>query len=151
MPPPTPLHPDRQIKGMAPCNKPFPACPYVERGKEVKIDEESIWTINRKVSCDTFNCIYMIQCKKNRCDERYIGQTKRLIKLRIAEHRGYVTNQVMNRATGSHFNLPGHSLADLKLTILEQVKYQDEDYRKEREIYFINKFNTFYQGINREM
>ena len=150
VPSPRPLHPKRPIKGMAPCNKPYPACPYVERGKEVKIDEERAWKINRKINCDTFNCIYMIQCKKNRSEERYIGRTKRIIKFRIAEHWANVTNQVLNRATGSHFNLPGHSLADLKFTILEQVKYQDEDYRREREFYFINKFNTFYQGINRE-
>ena len=32
----------------------------------------------------------------------------------MAEHRGYVTNQVLNRATGPHFSLLGHSLADLK-------------------------------------
>ena len=95
--------------------------------------------------------IYMIQCKKYRCEERYIGQTKIIVKFRMAEHRGYITNQVINRATGSHFNLPGHSLADLKFTILEQLKYQYEEYGREREIYFINKFNTFYQGLNREI
>lgn len=64
---------------------------------------------------------------------------------------GYITNQVISRATGAHFNLPGHSLADLKFTILEQVRYNDEEYRREREKYFINKFNTFYHGINREI
>ena len=31
---------------------------------------------------------------------------------------------------------------------LERVKKNDESYRKERETYFINKFNTFYRGIN---
>ena len=86
VPPPRPLHPKRQIKGMAPCNKPCPACPYVERGNEVKIYEERAWKINRKINCDTFNWIYMIQCIKNRCEERYIGLTKRIIKFRIAEH-----------------------------------------------------------------
>ena len=151
MPPPVPLHPKRELKGMAPCKKACTACPYVDRGRKVKIDSENTWSINREVNCETFNCIYMIQCKKNNCEERYIGQTKRIIKFRIADHRGYITNQVLSRATGSHFNLPGHSLADLKFTILEQVRYNNEDYRREREIYFINKFNTFYQGINREI
>ena len=151
VPHPVPLHPKRELKGMAPCNKACTACPYVERGREVKIDGENTWNINRKVNCETFKCIYMIQCKKNRCEEKYIGQTKRIIKFRIADHRGYITNQVISRATGSHFNLPGHSLADLKFTILEQVRYNDEDYRRKREIYFINKFNTLHQGFNREL
>ena len=121
------------------------------RGREVKIDGENTWSINRKVNCETYNCIYMIQCKKSRCEEKYIGHTKRIIEFRIADHRGYITNQVISRATGAHFNLPGHSLADLKFTILEQVRYNDEEYRREREKYFINKFDTFYHGINREI
>ena len=48
------------------------------------------------------------------------------------------------------FNLPGHCLADLKAIILEQVKFNDEIYRLEREKYLINKFNTIHQGLNKE-
>ena len=55
-----------------------------------------------------------------------------------------------DRATGAHFNLPGHSLADLKITILEQVKKTDIDYRKEREHYFINMFDAYHKGMNRQ-
>ena len=93
----------------------------------------------------------MIQCQKDKCKEKYIVQTGRLLKFRIAEHRSYINNQVTSKATGAHFNLPGHSLADMKFTVLEQVKYNDEAYRRERESYHINKFNTFFQGLNRDM
>ena len=72
------------------------------------------------------------------------------MKHRLSEHWGYVYNQVKSVATGEHFNLPGHSLANIKITILEQVKKNDILYRKEREKYLINKFNTYYQGLNRE-
>ena len=78
---------------------------------------------------------------------RYIGETSRILKFRLAEHRGYVNNGD-DTATGEHFNLPGHSLSDLSITILEQVKKKDDLYRKEREKYFIRKFNTFYRGLN---
>ena len=44
----------------------------------------------------------------------------------------------------------GHSLADMKMVILEKVKKNDELYRKEREHYFIRKFNTYYKGLNRQ-
>ena len=44
-----------------------------------------------------------------------------MLKSRLAQHRGYVQNNI--EATGQHFNLPGHSLADLMVTILEQVKH----------------------------
>ena len=52
--------------------------------------------------------------------------------------------------TGAHFNLPGHSVSDLSATVLERVKINDISYRKEREKYLINHFNTYYQGINRQ-
>ena len=73
----------------------------------------------------------------------YIGQTGRLMKFRIADHRGYIQTQVTSKATG-------HRLANMKFTILEQVKYNDIMYREERESYFINKFDTFHHGMNRE-
>ena len=51
-------------------------------------------------------------------------------------------------ATGAHFNLPGHSVSDLSATVLEQVKINDITYRKEREKYLLNHFNTYYRGIS---
>ena len=87
---------------------------------------------------------------KQNCNARYIGQTQRFLKHHIADHRGDISNQVTSKATGAHWSLPGHSLALMKFTVLEQVKYNSEPYRKERETYFINKFNTFYKGVNQE-
>ena len=130
---------------MGNCGEACTACPYVLKGKAVKINK-----IERKVNCNTFNCIYMIQCSKDNCNKRYIGQTGRLLKFRIADHRGYIQNQVTSKATGTHWNQPGHSMADMKFTVLEQVKYNDRNYREERETYFINKFDTFYSGLNKE-
>ena len=72
------------------------------------------------------------------------------LKHRVAEHRGYISNQVTSRATGAHWNLPGHSLAHLKITVLEQSRSRDEEYIREREKYFIRKFDTFNNGINQE-
>ena len=135
---------------MARCGKTCTACPFVMERKNIKIDKENCWKIDRQVSCNTFNCIYMIECDKDQCKKRYIGQTGRILKFRIAEHRGYISNQVTSKATGAHFNLPGHSLANMKFTVIEQVRYNSEPYRREREIYHINKFNSFYKGLNRE-
>ena len=73
----------------------------------------------------------------------YIGETKRVLKFRLDDND-------VNNATGSHFNQPGHCLADLSVTILEQVKKYNDSYRKEREEYFIRKFNTFHNGINKK-
>ena len=79
--------------------------------------------------------------------QRYIGTTGRQLKHRLAEHRGYISNLVLSRATGAHWNQPGHSLADLKIVILEQSKNSSE-----REKYFIRRFDTFFiLHINREV
>ena len=85
----------------------------------------------------------MLEYQKDTCKSRYIGTTGRQLKQRLADHRGYIINQVFSKATGAHWNLPGHSLADMKVIILEQSKSQDEEYRLEREKYFIRIFDTY--------
>ena len=64
VPPLPPLHPRRVIKGMAKCGQSCSACPYVKSGREIRINEKETWKINRKVTCDTFNCVYLIHCEK---------------------------------------------------------------------------------------
>jgi hypothetical protein len=81
---------------------------------------------------------------------KYIGETKQTLKFRLADHRGYINNQDLSKATGEHFNSPGHSLSDLNITVLEKVRQKEDLYEKEREKYFIRKFNTFYRGLNRQ-
>ena len=44
-----------------------------------------------------------------------------MLKFRLDDHRGYVNTRADN-ATGLHFIQPDHSLAYLRVTILEQVK-----------------------------
>ena len=69
---------------------------------------------------------------------------------RLADHRGYVNREYIDTATGAHFNQPGHDLSHLTVTVLEQMKNKDTLYRKEREKYFVNKFNTLYKGMNKQ-
>ena len=42
------------------------------------------------------------------------------------QFKGYIFNLVTDRATGAHWNLPGHSLVNLKVIILEQTKRNNE-------------------------
>ena len=93
----------------------------------------------------------MIECTKENCEEsKYIGETGRLFKFRLAEHRGYIVNKDESQATGLHFNLPGHTLAHMKATVLELVNRNSEEYRKEREKFYIRKFNTYHRGLNKQ-
>ena len=101
------------------------------------------------LNCNSYNIVYAIVCKKETCKQIYLGETKRTLKSRLAEHRGYVANNDTT-ATGQHFNSPGHSIADLSITVIEQVKKNNLLYRKEREEHHIRKFNTLYKGLNRK-
>ena len=82
--------------------------------------------------------------------KRYIGFTTKEFRERMCQHLGYVRNKTLSKATGEHFNLPGHNKNNMKFTILEKVRSADPLYGREREKYHIRKFNTFYAGINRE-
>ena len=130
------------------CSKSCSTCPYIKEGDEIKVDHQSSWKIMKRVTCESYNIIYILDCEK--CGKKYIGSTIRQLKHRVSEHKGYILNQVTSRATGAHWNLPGHSLANLKVTVLEQSRSRDEEYIREREKYFIRKFDTFNDGINRE-
>ena len=92
----------------------------------------------------------MIECDKQNCKQRYIGETERTLNERFTEHKGYVKNKHLNQATGSHFNEPGHGLENMKVIIIEKSKQTNEPFRKEREKFFIQKFNTFKSGLNKK-
>ena len=127
--------PKRHMFGMRKCGKQCTACPFIRECKEVKSKENFKWKINNYVTCDTYNIIYLIQCNKESCMLQYIGESGRSLKLRLADHRGYINNEHMNQPTGAHFNLPGHSISNMNISIIEKVKMKDSAYRKEREKY----------------
>ena len=63
-----------------------------------------------------------------------------MLKFSLADHCGYVRNQTLDKATGEHLSLPGHSLSDLSITFIEQNKRNNIFHKKEREEYHINGF-----------
>ena len=138
----------RKNPGMKKCGNWCTACPYIKEGKSVKINGQKTWKINRNVNCESTNIVYLIECSK--CSERYIGESYRSLKSRLADHRGYINQDLVDTATGAHFHTPGHNLSHLTITILEQPKNKSDNYRKEREKYLINLFNTYYRGMNKQ-
>ena len=71
-----------------------------------------------------------------------------MLKFSLADHCGYVRNRTLDKAKGEHFSFPGHSLSYLSITVIVQSKRNNNLYRKEREEYHVNSFNTFYKGLN---
>ena len=105
--------------------------------------------MNKRYTCESYNVIYLIECENDNCKLLYIGQTKRALKYRLAEHPGYVNQNITDTSTGSHFTSLD-SQANMKITVLERVKKNDKNYREVRESYLINKFNTYYDGLNKK-
>ena len=91
------------------------------------------WKINKQLDCQSYNLVYAIFCSKENCQQVYIGETKRMLQTCVADHHDYVSKGRTDKATGAHFNMPGHSLADLRVSIIEQTRGKSAEYRKERE------------------
>ena len=72
-----------------------------------------------------------------------------MLKDRFLEHKGYANTNNQTKATGLHFNQKGHSVSNMKITVIERVFSQNPLFRKQREKMFIQKFNTKYKGLNR--
>jgi len=138
----------RWMNGNKKCTNYCIICPYVKETKEVK-GTHLKWKMKTQITCQSSNLVNMISCQKENCKLNYISESERTIKDRICEHLGYIRTKKVNQATGYHFNLPGHSQADLKVIGLEWIFNRDPLYRKDRESYIIRKFNTFYSGMNR--
>ena len=128
---------------MKKCGKPFCGlCPFVKEGKKVEMGNR-IWYITRHLNFESCNIRYLIECQKEKCKERQIGETEHTLRTRYTQHKGYVNNKQTKRATGYHYNLPGHSVADMKVAILDKVKYSTESYRKPRQKLLIKQYVTF--------
>ena len=56
----------------------------------------------------------------------------------------------MNKTAGAHFNLKGHKVSDMRVTVIEKVFSRDSAVRKERERHFIQQMNTKYKGLNKK-
>ena len=69
------------------------------------------------------------------------------MKERFSEHKTSVRKKEKN-AVGVHFNGPGHSLENMKITGIEKVLSRDQTIVLKRESLWINSFQAEYLGLN---
>ena len=79
--------------------------------------------------CTTGNLVYLITCTK--CTKQYVGETKRELKFRMAEH---VRDTHVKRDTSVsihfiHFNEPDHSFENMIFQIIQIFPTDPEDDR----------------------
>ena len=144
----------KSADGMKKCNKPgCSTCPFVKEGKVVKSSANNFQVkIKTAVNCETSNLVYIISCDKPACKFiQYVGETGKKLKERFSQHLQNVKSENCTTSTGEHFNLPNHSIANMNVSIVEKCCNDSKMYRKIRESFFINKFETKHLGLNRKM
>ena len=73
------------------------------------------------MSCETKSVIYLISCKL--CGVQYIGETSQPLRKRMNNHRSRL-NDLCDLYIYKHFSSDGHSLEDLCVTPLEEVRIE---------------------------
>ena len=76
------------------------------------------YKIRHQLSCTTSNIVYLITCKK--CKKQYVGLTTKQLNTRINHHRSNIANK-KSTYIAQHFNLPDHSITDLKVQPIDQA------------------------------
>ena len=90
--------------------------------------------------------IYLTTCLK--CKKQYVGQTTRKLQQRIREHTADIKSN-KDTVSGIHYNLPGHSLANFIVQIIEKVIPNTPHMLLEREKMGIQRPNTLIpHGLN---
>ena len=159
--PPTdrPSRSSRTTPGWKPCKgnrSGCPICPYTAKATSKVVSDFNGYThkITDDVNCQSENVLYLWRCKKLNCKDHpktsYVGKTRKSFQQRFSQHRDYVKREVLTKPAGEHFNLPGHTVADIEGLVLEQVKDKDPFVLKVREHKMIQRFDTFRNGLNKE-
>ena len=106
------------------------------------------FTVRDRVSCDTTNVVYLLYCHKGCPHSQYIGRTKNTLRSRFYVHRCHIRKNAGTHVT-HHFNLPGHSLEDMRCMIVEKVYSREISVLDRRENFWMQKLKTvFPDGLN---
>uniref|UniRef100_A0A1X7SPB1 GIY-YIG domain-containing protein n=1 Tax=Amphimedon queenslandica TaxID=400682 RepID=A0A1X7SPB1_AMPQE len=100
--------------------------------------------VKQSFSCSSTNIIYLITCSK--CHKQYVGKTSKTLRERVFHHRSSIKNN-QARYICKHFNLPGHSLANFKIQVIDR-KENATDLQNQEE-HWIKLLDTLHpKGLN---
>jgi hypothetical protein len=106
----------------------------------------TIFYIEQNFNCNSQDIIYLIHC--NKCDIQYVGQTARKLKDRLNNHRSDIICK-RSTAISLHFNLPKHSMDNLRIMPIASLSVLNTSERSKKELFFMKLLDTFYpKGLN---
>mgnify|MGYP002043946565 CR=1 FL=1 len=138
----------RNKQGWYICGKKCIVCSHSNNMKSIKCTSTGeMHDIKQKLSCRDSSVIYIIQCTKCPRNNQYVGQTRQPFYNRMLNHRSDVFKS-KDTAIGEHFSTRGHNTSHMKFYAIEKV-IGDHFTLGQRERFYIQKFNTVYDGLNR--
>ena len=109
----------RILKGYFPCQSNCKFCQNHGIAKSSFSFKGGAKVIAQNLNCSTQNVIYIIDCLK--CSQKYVGETSQSIKKRFSAHLSQIRLKY-ETPVSDHFNSVGHSIDDLKVFGLVNVK-----------------------------
>ena len=106
------------------------------------------YRIRHHLSCTSTNIIYLITC--NKCKKQYVGYTTKQLNTRINHHRSNILNK-RPIYISKHFNLPDHSLSDLRVQPIDKATETDNPTKElhQLEHFWIKTLRTVVpEGLN---
>ncbi len=93
------------------------------------------------------NLVYLISCAK--CGMQYVGETEQALHLRMNGHRSDIRTKKVDKPVAAHFCQEDHSLEDLEVKGIEQIRNNGTQWGRERESYWIFTLRTLApEGMN---
>ena len=106
---------------------------------------KEIFNINFNQTCKTSRVVYLITCKHEDCNMKYVGKTSLTLHRRLALHRGHIVAGTEAPVMFNHFTKV-HQPSDMQIKAIELCTVKNID---ERERYWIDKLNVaFPYGLN---
>ena len=136
--------------GNLPCNKPrCQICKHITTGISVKLPNLKTPLNPPNLNCDSKNVIYIIHCTA--CSNgTYVGETGTPFRLRFNNHKKSIRDNFPGFPIAEHFNLPLHSLLNLRCTLIASNFISTAD-RKRKELNWIIRLKTHVHGLNKDL
>ena len=141
---PLQLRPIRVQPGFFKCNKCVACKSGVNKKEFYSSADGTKYKINRTITCNDCNVIYVIQCR--RCIAQYVGKTINQLKDRINAHRNSIGTS--STPVALHFEQWGHSPEDFSFFAIEKV-IGDIFVVGRRETLWIQRLDVIRHGINK--
>ena len=134
--------------GCSPCPSNCKTCALVDCTKRFQSNQNArTFKIRQSINCLSKNVIYLIYC--NLCGVQYVGESKNSLRMRMTQHRSAIKTKKVEQPVANHFNLPHHSITNLRVIAIDQNDAWTDKTRKAKENFWeLNLKTTVPFGLN---